>query len=216
MKEEYIYALSKCLLFKGIESDKYDELLKKLKGKIRKCQKGETIIHFEDEVIYAGIIIEGNVKGIFLNEDLDEINMSYFTIGDMFAEALSCARSNSSPMEVSALTDTTILFVDLLANDSQDDLLRIVNRNLIIDLASKNSFLNLKVRIVSQKKLRDKIIMYLSSLPKNANGYHIMKYNQTALASFLNANRSALARELKRMEDEGLIQRKAHNIKLFI
>ena len=58
--------------------------------------------------------------------------------------------------------------------------------------------------------------MYLSSLPKDSNDYRISQYNQTALASFLNANRSALARELKHMEDEGLIKRELNNIKLLI
>ena len=48
--------------------------------------------------------------------------------------------------------------------------------------------------------------MYLSSLPKDIDGYRISQYNQTALASFLNANRSALSRELKHMENEGLIK----------
>ena len=216
MKEEYVNALKKCLLFNGVQPAQYEELLKKLQGKIRQFQKNEVIIHFDDEIRYAGIIIEGDVKGLFLNEDLDEINMSYFTVGDMFAEALSCSRCMSSPMEISAITSTTILFVDLLLNNVEDDLLKTVNRNLIEDLASKNAFLNLKVRILSQKTLRNKILMYLSSLPKDSNDYRISQYNQTALASFLNANRSALARELKHMEDEGLIKRKSNNIKLLI
>lgn len=56
--------------------------------------------------------------------------------------------------------------------------------------------------------------MYLSSLPKDIDGYCVSQYNQTALASFLNANRSALSRELKQMENEGLIKRKLNRIKL--
>ena len=214
MKKEYIYALNKCQLFNSIEAKQYDELLKKLKAKIRKFKKNETIIHFADEVKHAGIIIEGSVKGIFLNEGLDEVNMSYFSTGDMFAEALSCSGCLNSPVEVSTITDATVLFVDLLSIDFEDDLLKIINRNLLKGLANKNLFLNLKLRIISQKTLRDKIIMYLSSLPKDIDGYRISQYNQTALASFLNANRSALSRELKQMENEGLIKRKLNKIKL--
>ena len=61
------------------------------------------------------------------------------------------------------------------------------------------------MRILSQKSLRDRVYIYLSSLPKDKNGYVKIPFTQTALAEYLGVNRSALSRELGRMQNEGLL-----------
>lgn len=72
-------------------------------------------------------------------------------------------------------------------------------------LAKKNLILNQKVRILSQKGLRDRIIIYLSTLPKDREGVITIPFTQTALAEHLGVNRSALSREFGRMQDEGIL-----------
>ena len=66
-------------------------------------------------------------------------------------------------------------------------------------------FLNRKVRILGQKKLRDKIKVYLRGLEKKEDGTMKVVFNKSALAEFLGVDRSALSRELKRMQDEEII-----------
>ena len=73
-------------------------------------------------------------------------------------------------------------------------------------MADQNIFTNLKLRILSQKSLRDKIIVYLYSLQPDNNNVRTIPFSQTALAEFLNVNRSALSRELGRMQDENIIR----------
>ena len=73
------------------------------------------------------------------------------------------------------------------------------------DLARKNLILNQKVRILSQKSLRDRILIYLGTLPKDKNSFVKIPFTQTALAEYLGVNRSALSRELGRMQNEGLL-----------
>ena len=81
----------------------------------------------------------------------------------------------------------------------------ILARNLIKSLAKKNLILNQKVRILSQKSLRDRIFIYLRTLPKDKDEYVKIPFTQTALAEYLGVNRSALSRELGRMQNEGLL-----------
>lgn len=78
--------------------------------------------------------------------------------------------------------------------------------NLIKSLAKKNLILNQKVRILSQKSLRDRVYIYLASLPKDKGGYVKNPFTQTALAEYLGVNRSALSRELGRMQNEGVLE----------
>ena len=72
-------------------------------------------------------------------------------------------------------------------------------------LAKKNLILNQKVRILSQKGLRDRIIIYLSTLSKDRDGFVSIPFTQTALAEYLGVNRSALSREFGQMQDEGIL-----------
>ena len=126
----------------------------------------------------------------------------------MFGEALVINGAKNSPVQVRAVEDSIVLFIDLSTiyqSDTQSPLRVILAENLIKSLARKNMILNQKVRILSQKGLRDRIIIYLQTLPKDNNGYVKIPFTQTALAEYLGVNRSALSRELGRMQDEGTI-----------
>ena len=111
-------------------------------------------------------------------------------------------------MQVRAVEECTILFIDLktiyLSEETSPLRLNLAG-NLIKSLAKKNLILNQKVRILSQKGLRDRIIIYLSTLPKDSEGFVTIPFTQTALAEHLGVNRSALSREFGRMQDEGIL-----------
>ena len=75
-------------------------------------------------------------------------------------------------------------------------------------------FFNTKVRILAQKRLRDRLKIYLQTLtPDNKGCYHLL-YSRTELADFLCVDRSALSRELCRMRDEKLLEFSGAKIKI--
>ena len=126
----------------------------------------------------SGLLLKGKIESSFQNENYNQITMHTFTGGYLFGEALVINDAKNSPVQVRAVEDCIILFVD---------------------------FLNQKVRILSQKSLRDRILIYLGTLPKDKNGFVKIPFTQTALAEYLGVNRSALSRELGRMQNEGLL-----------
>ena len=77
--------------------------------------------------------------------------------------------------------------------------------NLMDRMAEQNIFSNLKLRILGQKSLRDRIMIYLTHLHADNPAGAKIPFSQTSLAEFLGVNRSALARELGRMQDEGIL-----------
>lgn len=77
--------------------------------------------------------------------------------------------------------------------------------NLMQDFARRSLFLNQKIRIMGQKKLRDKLKIYFASFPGSESGSIHLPFSRTELAEYLYADRSALSRELSRMREEGLI-----------
>ena len=84
---------------------------------------------------------------------------------------------------------------------------------IFLKMAYYNVLIN---RIANQKSLRDRILIYLHSLAPDSEGYLHVPFTQTALAEFLGVNRSALSRELGRMQDENLIEVNDKKMKLLL
>lgn len=146
--------------------------------------------------------------------------MNHFERGRSFAEALACVQTPYSPIQLKALTNCTIMLINLkgiISGSSCPCSYQLnLTTNMLKILASQNVFSNLKLRIANQKSLRDRILIYLHSLAPDSEGYLHVPFTQTALAEFLGVNRSALSRELGRMQDENLIEVSDKKMKLLL
>lgn len=84
-----------------------------------------------------------------------------------------------------------------------------VTANLMQEFARQVLAFNTKVRILGQKRLRDRLKIYLQTLTTDDDGVYTLPYSRSALADFLCVDRSALSRELCRMRDEGILSFRA-------
>ena len=206
--QDYIYSIRKCYLFDGIKDEQLADAIKLVNGRIKKVVKDDYIVQLGGTIKYAGLLLMGKIESSFQNENFDQITMHTFTGGYLFGEGLVINHAKNSPVQVRAVEDSVVLFIDLemiYAAADNSPIRNILAGNLIKSLAKKNLILNQKVRILSQKSLRDRIFIYLRTLPKDKDGYVKIPFTQTALAEYLGVNRSALSRELGRMQNEGLL-----------
>ena len=155
-----------------------------------------------------------------LKDHLSMKTTANFERGRSFAEALACVQTPYSPIQLKALTNCTIMLINLkgiISGSSCPCSYQLnLTTNMLKILASQNVFSNLKLRIANQKSLRDRILIYLHSLAPDSEGYLHVPFTQTALAEFLGVNRSALSRELGRMQDENLIEVNDKKMKLLL
>ena len=215
--QDYICSIRKCYLFDGIKDEQLADAIKLLNGHIKKVVKDDYIVQLGGTIKYAGLLLMGKIESSFQNENFDQITMLTFTNGYLFGESLVINRAKNSPVQVRAVEDSVVLFIDLemiYAAADNSPIRNILAGNLIKSLAKKNLILNQKVRILSQKSLRDRIFIYLRTLPKDKDGYVKIPFTQTALAEYLGVNRSALSRELGRMQNEGLLVIDGKRIKI--
>ena len=215
--QDYICSIRKCYLFDGIKDEQLADAIKLLNGRIKKVIKDDYIVQLGGTIQYAGLLLKGKIESSFQNENFDQITMHTFTGGYLFGEGLVINRAKNSPVQVRAVEDSVVLFIDLemiYAAADNSPIRNILAGNLIKSLAKKNLILNQKVRILSQKSLRDRIFIYLRTLPKDKDGYVRIPFTQTALAEYLGVNRSALSRELGRMQNEGLLVIDGKRIKI--
>ena len=207
--EQYYSILKKCGMFNGIQPNRYHDVLSCLDAHAANYSKGSCLVEFGEQNAKTGILLEGMIEEFFYDENGNQVNICRLTQGQVFGSELAGTGWTTSPVCLQAGTNCTVLLLDFSALMSQRTMscpCRLqVSANLMQNMAEQLLFFNTKVRILAQKRLRDRLKIYLQTLVPDADGYYHLPYNRTELADFLCVDRSALSRELCRMRDEGLL-----------
>lgn len=207
--KEFYWILKKMPLFRDIPINKYDNVFRCLQAKLEEYKKGEVIVGLYDKMENAGIVLSGKVNMILYSEYGSEHNVHHFEQGSLFVETFAYAFEENAALEVIAFQKSKILFLDFSQLFTEKTkacpYASQVTLNLLSETTKRNIFLNKKVEILAQKKIRDKIGIYFKMLQGNDSTINI-PLNRQEMADFLGVDRSALSRELCTMRDEGIIE----------
>ena len=210
MMEQYYPILQQCGMFTNIQPRKYQEVLSCLKARIRSYRRGEHLVELGEQTRTTGVLLEGSIEEFLYDENGNQVNLCRFGIGEVFGAELACTGWTASPVCLRAGADCTVMqldFTTLLSPQTLTCPCRMqVSANLMQDMAQQLLFFNTKIRILAQKRLRDRLKIYLQTLTPSAGNCYTLPYNRTELADFLCVDRSALSRELCRMRDEGILR----------
>ena len=209
-------------MFNGIQPRKYREVFSCLNATVREYPRGAHIVELGEQSHNTGVLLDGTMEEFFYDE-----NGNLYNEGRSAATARSwdfpcwrscCGRSSgssactgwtASPVCLRASSGCTVMQLDFSALMSQKTLTcpcrMQVTANLMQDMAQQLLFFNTKVRILAQKRLRDRLKIYLQTLTPDEKGCYSLPYTRTELADFLCVDRSALSRELCRMRDERIL-----------
>ena len=191
--EQYYSILQQSGMFNGIQPRKYREVLRCLNATVREYPRGAHIVELGEQSHNTGVLLDGTIEEFFYDENGNQISICRFCPGEVFGAELAC----------------TVMQLDFSALLSQKTLTcpcrMQVTANLMQDMAQQLLFFNTKVRILAQKRLRDRLKIYLQTLTPDEKGCYSLPYTRTELADFLCVDRSALSRELCRMRDERIL-----------
>ncbi|MBU5474821.1 Crp/Fnr family transcriptional regulator [Roseburia sp. MSJ-14] len=205
----YIKYLRSASLFRGIPEDKYQNVLNCLQARVEYYPARTSLVNAGDKDFRAGVLLEGGLEEFIYDENGNPVVISHLKSGSVFGAELACGSSLASQFYLDASVDSRVLLLDfqILLNPSTltCPYRMQVTANLLQELANQITFFNTKVRILSQKKLRDKIKVYLQTQEISEDGTIRLPFSRSKLAEFLYVDRSALSRELCRMRDEGVL-----------
>ena len=205
-------------MFNGIQPRKYREVLRCLNATVREYPRGAHIVELGEQSHNTGILLDGTVEEFLYDENGNQISICRLASGQIFGAELACTGWSTSPVCLRADSDCTVLRLDFSALMSQQTMTcpcrMQVTANLMQDMAQQLLFFNTKVRILAQKRLRDRLKIYLQTLTPDSKGCYHLLYSRTELADFLCVDRSALSRELCRMRDEKVIEFSGAKIKI--
>ena len=92
----------------------------------------------------------------------------------------------------------------------------IIVKNLVRLIVERNAELVEKLRLLSKKNTREKVLAYLYNQSKVANStYFDIPFNKTELANYLSVDRSALSIVLSKLKEDGVVDfdKKHYHIK---
>jgi CRP-like cAMP-binding protein len=82
-------------------------------------------------------------------------------------------------------------------------------KNLLQGMAQKNMVLSRKIRYMSQKTTKEKLMAYLSDQAKQQGSTEfVIPYDRQTLADYLGVERSAMSAEISKLKSSGLIDTK--------
>lgn len=213
---EYIFANKRNIfgnndLFYEIEEKDLESMLKCLGATQKNYKKNALIIRPGSTISALGILAVGKAQITRDDEDGNKTIISELEQGDLFAEAYAAAEIEEIPIGVWAMSDCQVLWIPMskvITTCSSSCVFhqRLV-KNMMRVLAKKNVLMNEKMRLLSCKTTRDKLLTYLKDY-RNKVGKEsfFIPFSRNELAEFLSVDRSAMSRELGKLRDEGILE----------
>ncbi len=176
-------------------------------------RKGDSIMEFSTSGKDIGIVEEGLVYLISISNAGQENIIDYYEPGGLFGSPLS-PHTSVNLFNAVAKKDSRILLTN------QENIVRTCKKtcekhikfinNMIVVLSSRNQ---MHLDILSQRTIRDKLRVYLHYLSeKAASNEMTLPISLSDLADYLSVDRSAMMREIRKMNGDGLIRSKGQSV----
>ncbi|HIW48493.1 MAG TPA: Crp/Fnr family transcriptional regulator [Firmicutes bacterium] len=206
-------------LFRGLEEEEISSLLKCLTATKRCFQKGEVILSEGSLTENIGVVLSGmaviSCNDIWGNTSI----MGNVALGCVFAEVYACMPGQPMMVTVSAVEDTSVLFMNVnrvltTCTNACPFHARLV-RNLLTVCAHKSLQLSQKIQHTSPKSIRGRLMSYFSECAKRSgSNAFLIPYNRQQLADYLNVDRSTMCNELSKMQKDSVIEYKRNHFLL--
>lgn len=197
-------------LFRGIAPTDADALLTCLAPTLRTVPREGTVLAAGDAPRYVGVLLSGEVHIVHDDYWGNRSILSAVLPGDVFGEAFALGAAAVLPVSALARRDSCVLLMDsrrmLTACPSPCAAHTALLRNLIAVLAGKNIALTDKIRHISKRTTRARVMSYLSEAAAAAGkSTFLIPFDRQEMADYLAVERSALSATLSEMQANGLI-----------
>jgi len=207
-------SIQKAAIFSGMDETEVYEALLFLHAEEKPFRKNQLIFHAGKKTSSMGLVLEGSVT--IESNDLwgNRTILSHVASGQFFAETYALLKTEPMLVDVRANEKSRILFLNIgnFNNTFESPWQAKMIRNLLMISSQKNLVLSGRSFHTASKSIRGRVMSYLNtvSLQKKSTSFDI-PFDRQQLADYLNVERSALSKELGRMQRDGIIAtRKSH------
>lgn len=202
--------LQQSMLFRGMTELEITKALQVLEAHEKSFQKGETLLIAGTITERMGLVLEGSVTIESNDAWGNRTIISHVGQGQVFAETYALLENEPMLVDVTASEDCRVLFlrsgrIQSLKNSLEPWTLKYITNLLTISM-HKNLILSGRSFHTAPKTIRGRVMAYLNSvsLQKHSREFDI-PFDRQQLADYLNLERSALSKELGKMQKDKLI-----------
>lgn len=205
-------------LFKDLLPDEIEKFMKFTGTTVKSYPRGERILEAFMPNANIGIIVSGEAQILSLDRLGNESVGHSIESGAMFGATSAILGEDLIATSVQLTTDAVVMWLPyrslLVAGPKLGRMHGIVMKNLLETFSRKNVLMMQKVELLSQKTLRERIILYLLQRERRRQSEYVKVPGRVQLAKELECHRSALTREISQMQAEGIIECGEHWMKL--
>lgn len=188
------------------------------KAKKKTFSKNEVITTYIEKRNQFCILISGHADLVRYDLNGNKTIVEHFSKNDIFGEVFYIVTLNNELL-VEAKEKCEVLFY------AYDDINsrckphckfhQILSEHLPELILSKVTSLNMRIELLTQRSIRDKLLGYFSLLStRTLNKTFSIPFSLTDLADYLSVDRSAMMRELKSLKEDGFIHKTGNKITL--
>jgi len=202
--------LKQNMLFHGLDDSEVKEALAHLSAGTKAYQKRDLVLAAGDVTDRMGLVLEGSVT-IESNDFWgNRTVLSNVGKGQFFAETYAFLKEEVLLVDVTANERCEILFLKVGGLPQHEISATSWGCKLICNLLTissrKNLMLSRRSFHIAPKSLRARVIAYLNSFALRSHSTEFdIPFDRQQLADYLNVDRTALSKELGRMQADGLI-----------
>ena len=194
-------------LFKGIPLKELQECLESVPHHIQCYEKDEVIFHLMDTALRIGIILEGCVQAQKTFPNGSQVNVSVRNPGEMIGPAAVFSSNRRYPCDIVSLGPSAILMFhreDLLTIMQKD--VRILE-NFTTEIASATYMLQQRLELLSYSGIVQKAAFWLLMQARQSGKLKIkIPESVSKWAMLMNVSRPSLHREIKKLDELGIIR----------
>lgn len=209
--DEYYDLLSASPLFQGIGADELESMLHCLGARILDVPRGEPVFLEGDSAGFIGIVLQGGIQVV--QEDFfgNRSVIHHSQAGDIFAEAFSFTGLDTMPVSGYAVKNSRVMMLSckkmMTVCSSACSFHNRLVKNLLQLVSRKNMMLNEKIRYMSKKTTREKLLAYLADQAKQSGSREFtIPFDRQALADYLGVERSAMSAEISKLRNDGVLE----------
>lgn len=206
----YHLDLQELPLFRDVSAAEVDRFIAAIGATIERVSKGERILEAYEENHNIGVIVEGEAQVLAEDRFGNETVSHNLERGAMLGSTSAIMPQIPNDTAIQALTTVLVLWIPykalLTAGPKLGRIHGLVMKNILEAFCRKNVLMVQKIKILSQKTLRERLILYLLYRQQRQGKARVHVPGRVQLAKELECNRSALTREISLMQSEGVLR----------
>ena len=200
-------ALGLCPLFRDLSGSDLQDALVFFGAEEKSYPRGEILKDALSPLSAFGLVLDGTVAVTMTDIDGNEMLLAFVTAGQTFGESL-CMLNENSPILISARSNVDILW--LRCDDLRKPASTLLEHELHLRftgmLAHRTLRMNDRIQILSRMSIEEKLKAFFTECARDAgSSAFTVPFDRAGMAAYLGVDRSALSRELSRLQKSGAI-----------